>query len=129
MDIVVDFDSTCVLHKNPGMGADIKGAQDVLSELIENGHNIILCTMRSDRDTGLQDAISWFRRRGIKLYGIQKHPTQEEWTSSPKAYGDIIIDDTCLGIPLIDNPHISERKFVDWQGVRTLLVERGLIKE
>ena len=131
MDILVDFDSTCVLHKNPGVGQDIKGAQDVLLELVANGHNLILFTMRSNRngDTGLQDAVSWFRERGIKLYGIQKHPTQEEWTDSPKAYGHLIIDDTGLGIPLIDNEFISERPFVDWKRVREMLVEKGLIKE
>lgn len=128
MDILVDFDSTCVLHKNPGVGQTIKGAQDVLTELVDNGHNLILFTMRSDRDTGLQDAITWFRERGIKLYGVQSNPGQEKWTDSPKAYGHLIIDDTSLGIPLIDNEYISERPFVDWARCRELLVQRGLIK-
>lgn len=129
MDILIDFDSTCVLHKNPGVGQDIKGAQDVLMELVDNGHNLILFTMRSDNDTGLQDAITWFRERGIKLHGVQSNPGQEKWTSSPKAYGHLIIDDTGLGIPLINNEFISERPFVDWKRARQMLIDRGFIKQ
>ena len=60
-------------------------------------------------------------------YGIQKNPTQESWTNSPKAYGHLIIDDTALGAPLIYNPAISDRYFIDWKGVRELLLQRGII--
>tara|TARA_R110002074_G_scaffold263014_1_gene435174 strand:- start:1404 stop:1796 length:393 start_codon:yes stop_codon:yes gene_type:complete len=127
MEILIDFDSTCVVHRYPESGPDIKGAVDVLKELVANGHKLILFTMRSRRDSSLSEAVSWFRERGIKLHGIQKNPTQESWTDSPKAYGQLIIDDTCLGIPLIYNPAISDRNFIDWKGVRILLLERGII--
>jgi hypothetical protein len=126
MDILIDFDGTCVLHKFPGIGPDNKGAQDVLTELVDNGHRLILFTMRSEEH--LTQAVNWFRERGIKLYGIQENPTQKQWTSSPKAYGQLIIDDICLGIPLVYNPMISDREFVDWATVRELLIERGIIK-
>lgn len=127
MEILIDFDSTVVVHKYPETGPDIKGAVDVLKELIDNGHKLILFTMRSDRDNSLKEAVSWFRERGVKLYGIQTNPTQKSWTNSPKAYGHLIIDDTCLGIPLKYNPAISDRSFIDWQGVRELLLQRGII--
>ena len=84
--------------------------------------------MRSDKDSGLKEAVSWFRERNIKLYGINTNPMQSTWTSSPKAYGHLIIDDLCLGIPLTNNPAISERSFVNWKEVRKLLVERGILK-
>lgn len=127
MEILIDYDSTCVIHKYPGSGADIKGAADVLRELVQDGNKLILFTMRCDKDGGLNEAINWFRVRGIKLHGIQSNPSQKSWTDSPKAYGDLIIDDTCLGIPLIYNPAISDRSFIDWKGVRELLLLRGII--
>ena len=127
MEILIDFDSTCVIHKYPGCGPDIPGAADVLRELTENGHNLILFTMRCDKDGGLNEAINWFRERGIPLYGIQTNPTQKSWTDSPKAYGHLIIDDLCLGIPLIYNPAISDRNFINWKGVRELLLKRGIL--
>lgn len=47
MDIIIDFDGTCVTHEFPEVGKDI-GAVSVLKELIKSGHNLILFTMRSD---------------------------------------------------------------------------------
>ena len=47
MEICIDFDGTCVTHDFPKVGKDI-GAIPVLKKLIENGHNLILFTMRSD---------------------------------------------------------------------------------
>ena len=46
MIIAVDFDGTIVTHEYPRIGRDID-AVPVLKELIENGHKIILYTMRS----------------------------------------------------------------------------------
>ena len=43
MDIVIDFDGTCVTHEFPLVGKDI-GAIPVLKKLVENGHNLILFT-------------------------------------------------------------------------------------
>lgn len=139
MNIVLDFDGTCVSHEFPNIGKDI-GSIPVLKELVNNGHNLILFTMRSDRlengdtvddnisdITGhfLTDAIDWFNENNIPLYGIQTNPTQKNWTSSPKAYGDIYIDDAALGCPLIyEHGH---RPYVDWVKVREILKLMGLI--
>jgi len=142
MDIVIDFDVTVVTHEFPKVGRDI-GAVPVLKELVANGHNLILFTMRSDvvepysrspeiiTESGnyLTDAINWFKENEIPLYGIQRNPTQDTWTSSPKAYGQIIIDDAALGCPLSYDAKgvFSNRPFVDWVRVRHFLVELGCL--
>lgn len=49
MIIGIDFDGTCVKHAFPRKGDDI-GAIPILKELVDNGHKLILFTMRSDID-------------------------------------------------------------------------------
>lgn len=141
MDIVIDFDGTCVTHEFPRVGIDI-GAEPVLRKILDNGHNLILFTMRSDlpnptyRNQGrelppgnyLKDAIDWFDERGIKLYGIQRNPSQDSWTSSPKAYGQLIIDDAALGCPLVFDENLSKRPFVDWEAVNDMMEYMGFFK-
>ena len=139
MDIVIDFDGTVVTHEFPKVGRDI-GAVLVLKELVDNGHNLILFTIRSDvekpyskspeivtkKGKYLTETINWFKENEIPLYGIQINPSQQTWTTSPKAYGQIIIDDAALGCPLIHG--IAERPYVDWQQVRTHLQSMGVLK-
>ncbi|QIK54202.1 hypothetical protein G7051_07555 [Dysgonomonas sp. HDW5B] len=138
MDICIDFDGTCVTHEFPRIGEDI-GAVPVLKELVAAGHKLILFTMRSDRKTKkkvegetvvveenfLTDAVNWFAENGIALYGVQKNPKQRFWTSSPKAYGHLYIDDANLGCPLI----VPEkgRPYVNWEEIRSFLVERAVL--
>lgn len=155
--INLDFDGTCVKHAFPEIGEDI-GAIPVLKRLVAAGHKLILFTMRSNdtfetedgikTNTYLSDAIDWFKQNEIPLYGIQKNPTQHIWTSSPKSYAQMMIDDSALGCPLkydyIEVPTISSiekamfgetkkipdgRPYVDWVKVESMLVERGLILE
>jgi hypothetical protein len=127
MDILIDFDGTCTTHDFPRIGKDI-GAVEVLRDLVIAGNRLILFTMRSDTSRGdyLTQAINWFKEHDIPLYGIQENPTQKSWTSSPKAYGQLIIDDICLGIPLI-NSTLSDRPYVDWTKCRILLEEAGAL--
>lgn len=140
MDICIDFDGTCVAHEYPNIGKNI-GAIPVLKELVEKGHRLILFTMRSDRkkkkkvdgvevmveENVLTEAVQWFEHNDIPLYGVQKNPTQRFWTSSPKAYGHLYIDDAALGCPLIlDDPN-SDRPYVDWPRIREILVESGIL--
>jgi hypothetical protein len=73
----------------------------------------------------LQEAVNWFHQNNIPLVGINENPDQHSWTSSPKAYCHVYIDDAALGTPLIYGLH--ERPFVDWQRIRTLLVEKHLL--
>jgi len=126
MIVGVDFDGTCVTHEYPEVGKDI-GAVPVLKQLVKNGHQLILFTMRGNADGGMiQDAIDWFKDNDIPLYGINKDPTQWEWTSSPKAYCNLYIDDAALGVPLI-YPY-GERPYVNWNVVHDILVSQAIIK-
>jgi len=142
--IAVDFDGTCVRHEYPEVGEDVPMAVEVLRKLREQGHRIILWTMRSSKEQGingsvLADAVSWFSRNGIDLYAVNENPAQDEWTSSPKVFANIYIDDAALGCPLIrptpfrDDPllHLlsskSLRPFVDWQEVERYLIQQGVI--
>ena len=103
----------------------------VLKELVRNGHQLILWTMRShnrqDLTDPLQDAINWFKEHEIPLYGVNTNPTQENWTASPKAYAQLYIDDAALGCPLEFFLVYSERPYVYWVGIRSYLKEKGLI--
>ena len=141
MEICIDFDGTCVSHEFPKIGKDI-GAIPVLRKISDAGHNIILFTMRSDIEkvssneyninkkpgNYLTDAVNWFKENNIKLYGINVNPSQTSWTKSPKAYAQLYIDDAALGCPLIYNPEISNRPFVNWIKVEEMLQSIGVIK-
>jgi hypothetical protein len=124
MIIAVDFDGTCVEHDYPSVGMDVEGAQEVLRALVAKGHRLILFTMRSG--TKLDDAVRWFKERKIKLWGVNCNPEQSEWTSSPKVYADIYIDDAALGCPVrfIDG---VRRHVVDWNRVSAELEYHDII--
>lgn len=124
LSILVDFDGTVVTHDYPLIGKDI-GAIPILKELVRNGHGLILFSMRSGKE--LDEAVKWFKNNDIPLYGIQTNPTQHEWTTSPKAYGQLIIDDIGLGCPTKFDLNLSNRKFVDWVKVEQMLKELNLI--
>jgi len=124
MYIVVDFDGTVVTHDYPRLGKDI-GSVPVLKKLVENRHQLILFTMRSGKK--LEDAVKWFADNEIPLFGIQTNPTQHEWTDSPKAYGQLIIDDAALGCPLMFTD-LSNRPYVNWGIVEEYLVNNKIIK-
>jgi hypothetical protein len=68
------------------------------------------------------------RRMEFLYGGINENPKQKEWTSSPKIFANIYIDDTALGIPLKldEDGHIS-RPYVDWNRVRALLKIKGVL--
>ena len=130
MIIAIDFDGTCVTHEYPEIGKDI-GAVPVLKWLVEQGHHLILWTMRGNAidNTGwfgderydLQDSINWFSKHKLPLYGINRNPTQFGWTKSPKAYANLYIDDAALGCPLKFDESLSKRPFVDWEAVKAML--------
>ena len=118
MIIAIDFDGTCVTHEYPKIGRDV-GAEFVLKELIEQGHKLILYTMRSGKE--LDEAVKWFKNRNIHLYGIQTNPEQILWTTSPKCYAQLYIDDAAFGAPLM-NGLPGERPFINWQIVKEKLI-------
>ena len=87
----------------------------MLKALTDEGHDLILYTMRdhpadnSVRDP-LQEAIDWFSQNDIPLFGVNENPTQKSWTTSPKPYANLYIDDASLGMLT----KLSKRSFVDW---------------
>jgi hypothetical protein len=119
MYICVDFDGTVVDHCYPEIGEPVPGAIKWLLRLQGCGARLILFTMRSDgSNTGnlLTDAVQYLCKNGIILYGINTNPDQKEWTSSPKAYANVYIDDSAFGCPLI-HPKGFARPCVDWNRV------------
>lgn len=124
MYIAIDFDGTCVTHDYPRIGKDIN-AVNVLKKLVTNGHKLILNTMRSGKE--LKEAINWFKKNDIELYGANENPTQKKWTNSPKVYAHLYIDDAALGCPLKMDLSISDRPFVDWEAVSCSLKDNGIL--
>ncbi len=129
MIFAVDFDGTCVEHRYPEIGKSI-GAESVLKCLVDNGHKIILYTMRSHkpyegRDL-LQEAVDWFKDNGIELFGVNENPLQGSWTDSPKPYANYYIDDSALGCPLTIKS-LGTRPYVDWEKLRDTFENAGII--
>ena len=110
MIIAIDFDGTCVKHAYPRIGEDI-GAVPVLKEMVKNGHQLVLNTMRSGKL--LDEAIQWFENNDIKLSGANHTPGQATWTQSPKVYAQLYIDDAALGCPTVMDD--NGRVYVDWK--------------
>lgn len=140
--IAVDFDGTCVTHDFPNVGKDI-GAPRVLKRLVDAGHKLILWTMRNDcvANSGssdevpvilngphLTEAVNWFKENEIELYGIQRNPTQDAWTKSPKCYAQVYVDDAALGAPLKRDAELSDRPFIDWNAVELILEADGVLE-
>jgi hypothetical protein len=75
--------------------------------------------MRSDgQEHGdvLTEAVEFIRIHGISLFGINHNPDQSKWTSSPRAYGHLYIDNAGVLCPLI-HPEGFERACIDWARV------------
>lgn len=134
MIIAIDFDGTCVSHDYPRIGKDI-GAVPILQKLVKNGHKLMLWTMRGTRPTDnngietLKEAVEWFNTNNIPLWGINENPEQKEsgWSNSHKQYAQLYIDDAALGCPLMYDPDISDRVFVNWEAVEELLKYNSII--
>lgn len=150
MIIGIDFDGTIVKHEFPNIGDEVPFCKSVIKRLIANGHKIVLWTMRSDRlehDENDNDVECLYLKEAVdycidvldfKPWGINSNPEQGQWTSSPKAYCQIYIDDAALGCPLLGGPeedvtYIPEdskpRPYVDWLTVEKLLAEQGFFTE
>lgn len=75
----------------------------------------------------LSEAVKWFMNNNVPLFGINENPEQHAWTTSPKPYCHIYIDDAALECPLKYNMNLSNRPFVDWMEVENTLIKRKLI--
>ena len=124
MIIAIDFDGTCVEHDYPAVGMEVEGAVSTLRALQDRGHRLILFTMRSG--TKLDDAVRWFKERKIALWAVNENPEQREWTSSPKVYADLYIDDSAVGCPIrfIDG---VRRPVINWSKIKAQLEYDGIL--
>ena len=120
MKIAVDFDGTIVDHVFPEIGSPVPGAIGWLRKFQREGATLFLYTMRSDgQDAGdvLSQAVEYCRSQGVEFAGVNRDPSQDDWTSSPKCYAQVYIDDAAFGCPLKDNPRKGGRPYVDWDRV------------
>ncbi|BDD89043.1 hypothetical protein [Desulfofustis limnaeus] len=119
MIICVDFDGTIVDHRYPELGQPVPEAVVWLKRLQSCGARLILYTMRSEEGVAgntLLPAVRYLQEQGVELYGVNHNPTQESWTSSPKVYADLYIDDSAFGCPLVRPPGFT-RPCVDWKKI------------
>ena len=120
--IGIDFDGTLVDHQFPKIGVPVPNAFDWLKKLQEAGARLVLWTMRSDGQRSgnvLTEAIDFCLEQGITFWGVNQNPEQD-WSTSPKAYCHIYVDDAALGCPLKQNP--DGRPYVDWDTVGPILL-------
>ena len=99
MTIAVDFDGTIVEHRYPEIGKELPFATATLRRLIEDGHKLILWSVREGQL--LDDAVEWCRKRGVVFYAVNKdydEDTPETNASySRKLKVSMFIDDRNLG--------------------------------
>jgi hypothetical protein len=125
--VAVDFDGTCVEADYPNIGAPLPFAAACLKAMHASGCKLILWTMRDGNE--LLYALGWFEDNHIPLYGIQRHPCQQEWTEdygSPKCLATYYIDDRNIGIPV--KADSKGERAVDWNSLLPMLIDLGLIK-
>ena len=132
MTINIDFEGTCTTQSFPKTGKSI-GEEIILKELVDNGHDRILFTMRWDCPNSpdinyVSPAVTQFQENNIELYGIQKDPEQESWTTSPKSCAQLMIDDSAIDCPLKIDGNLSLKPFADGDKIRELLIEKAIIK-
>lgn len=100
MIIAVDFDGTIVEDRYPKIGSEIPFATDTLRMLIQEGHQIILWTVR-EGDL-LQEAVEWCRKHGVDFWAVNKDHPEEDTPETNRHYSrkikaDKFIDDRNLG--------------------------------
>ncbi len=99
MTIAVDFDGTICKHQYPQIGPEIPFAIDTLKKLQEDGHKLILWSVR--QGDLLDEAVEWCKERGLTFYAVNRdYPEEEEEKNnhfSRKLKVDLFIDDRNLG--------------------------------
>lgn len=123
--IACDFDGTVVDHRYPDIGVAVPGALDWLQRWSKEPRiELMLWTMRSNSKTdgnALYRAVAFCQERDIYFAHVNHAP--QEWTSSPKLYADVYIDDAAAGVPLI-HPAAFKRPVVDWSIIGPLVQQQ-----
>ncbi len=120
----IDFDGTIVTHDYPDMGVPLPGAIEWLKTFQQHGVKLLMWTMRSEDK--LQEAIQLLNDNGVEMWAYNENPEQD-WTTSPKAYADLYVDDRALGCPTIRDDR--GRLCVDWSIVGPMLYDLLLRQE
>lgn len=98
MIIAVDFDGTIVEHRYPAIGAERAFAVETLKLLQQEGHRLILWTVREGKE--LEEAIEWCKARGLVFYAVNRDFPEEQLDHenySRKLKADLFIDDRSFG--------------------------------
>ena len=98
MNIAIDFDGTIVEHRYPGIGREIPFAIETLKMLTQDGHRLILWSVREGKL--LDEAVEWCRERGLEFYAVNKdfpEEKREDKKFSRKLKVDMFIDDRNIG--------------------------------
>lgn len=119
MIIAVDFDGTIVTHEYPKIGKEIPFAIQTLKMLKNDGHRLILWSVREGQL--LEDAVKWCSERGVEFYAVNKDYPEEEKANnnhfSRKLKADVWIDDRNVGgLP-------------DWGTIYRMIKERKTYEE
>ena len=131
MTIAVDFDGTIVEHRYPSIGQELPFAIETLKKLTEEGHRLILWTVREGKL--LEDAVSFCHERGLDFYAVNRDYPEEEKDRnnhfSRKLKADIWIDDRNLGGGIHncgnqDSQHDGVHRFFVGKNAKIRYVER-----
>lgn len=98
MVIAVDFDGTIVKHRYPAIGEELPFAVQTLKMLRDEGHRLILWTVREREE--LEAAVLWCRERGLEFYAVNSdfpEETTDNKNYSRKLKADLFIDDRSFG--------------------------------
>ena len=98
MVISIDFDGTVVEHRYPKIGEERPKATETLRKLMEDGHKLVLWTVREGKL--LDEAVEWCRERGVEFSAINetlKAETNEHSHNTRKIKADIYVDDCNIG--------------------------------
>jgi len=113
--VAVDFDGTIVEHEFPRIGAPVPGAFYWLEKWYDVGATLILWTMRSNGQEGgnmLDEAWKFIQSMSNVDLFTHANCNPQDWTTSPKAYARVYVDDAAFGCPLVLNA--GKRPYVDW---------------
>ena len=123
MFIAVDFDGTIADYDKYGNLKVISGALEVLNLISNNGHNLILYTMRNG--SYLNEAIEFCKKNDIHFAAANDNPFVDQSNFSRKVFADFYIDDRAIGCPVYYNAEGS--RCADWDKIKKDLKELKVI--
>lgn len=114
--VAVDFDGTIVEHAFPEIGPLKSGAKKVLKMLHKKGGKIAIWTCRDGKH--LDEMKTFLEAEGIPFDAINENVPGVDFTTSPKIYADVYIDNRAIG-GLLSWPDI-------WSTLQIEMLRRGM---